>query len=59
MELILSDEIFGRLTVGARWNGVVGAFEKLQKQANGGCVHGWGTEEGEIGSAQDRRRRDS
>jgi hypothetical protein len=45
--------------VGAGWNGVAGAFEKLRKEANGGRVHGWGTEEGEVGSAQDRRRKDS
>jgi hypothetical protein len=38
---------FGRQTAGAGWNGVAGAFRKLQKEANGGHVRGWGIEERE------------
>jgi hypothetical protein len=53
-DLIQQD--FGRLTAGAGWNGVARAFGKLQKEANGGRVHGWGAEEG---SAQERRQTDS
>ncbi len=44
---------FGQLTARAGWNGVVGAFGKLQKEANGGCVRGWGTEEGEVLGVED------
>ncbi len=44
---------FGRLTARAGWNGVAGAFGKLQEEANGGRVHGWGAEEGEEGRAQE------
>jgi hypothetical protein len=46
---------FGRQTAGAEWNGVVGAFGKLQKEANGGRVCGWGLKKEKKGSAQDRR----
>ncbi len=45
---------FWRLTTEAGWNGVAGAFGKLQKEANGDRVHGRGA--GEEGSAQERRQ---
>ncbi len=31
--------------MGAGWNGVAGAFGKLQREANGGLVCGWVTDE--------------
>ncbi len=42
---LIRRDFFGRQTAGAGWNKVAGAFEKLQREANGGRVCGGVTDD--------------